>query len=173
MKKTAGILIISLLFLAVNSYSQDGKSSVKMADDINELKIQQLSVYALPVEGEVVYLTFPDGGNMLINTGKEEDTDKLVKLLKKEITGDKAGFKVMGFLGRKPRIDWLVITEPRADTTGGLEKILNSFKVDIFSNIKISGEPSDMDMFSCQKNFPPQNFPFENIRLKLSKESPL
>jgi beta-lactamase superfamily II metal-dependent hydrolase len=139
MNKRAFLTIV-MCFVVVICFSgiisSEGKIQTKAynlkkasLEDMDSLSVEQLVIKVFPVRGHAVYLTFPDGGNMLIDTGRKNDARKLARLLKKEITADEGKFGLMGILGWKPRIDWVVLTGAGADRTGGLEKILTKFRV--------------------------------------------
>ena len=93
-----------------------------------DLRAARLEVKTFALNGYAVYITFPDGGNMLVDTGFGTDSGRLVSQLKKEMITSKEG-RVMSEFGWKPRIDWLVITNKRQERVGGLKSILENFKV--------------------------------------------
>jgi hypothetical protein len=98
-------------------------------EELDSLSVEQLVVKVLPVRGHAIYVTFPDGGNMLIDTGGKNDSGKLVRLVKKGITSAEGKFGLMSLFGWKPRIDWVILTGSGANRTGGLEKVLKKFNV--------------------------------------------
>jgi hypothetical protein len=79
-------------------------------EELDSLSVEQLVVKVLPVRGHAIYVTFPDGGNMLIDTGGKNDSGKLVRLVKKGITSAEGKFGLMSLFGWKPRIDWVILT---------------------------------------------------------------
>jgi hypothetical protein len=100
----------------------------KDAQKDSHLQPEKMLIKVFPLDGYSAYVVFPDGGNMLIDTGKRVDSEKLVSYIKQEIGQGKES-KIMGALGWKPRIDWLVITDYKVERCGGFENVLENFKV--------------------------------------------
>jgi len=98
-------------------------------EDLDSMAVEQLAVKVLPVKGHAVYISLPDGGNILVDTGRKSDARKLMGILKSEITEGEKKFGVMSFLGWKPRLDWIILTGSSPDRIGGLEKLLTRFNV--------------------------------------------
>ncbi len=97
--------------LNINSSSED----IRETRNLDELRQERLTVKTFPLNGYAIYITFPDGKNMLIDTASPEDRDILIHLLKEE--------------NKSKIIDYIIITKPEKNRTGGLEDILNNFKV--------------------------------------------
>jgi len=111
----------------IYSVSRDEWES-RIANDLNDMYPERLIVKTFGLNGNAAYLSFPDGGNMLIDTGSSKDSKKIIKYLKNEIV-EEGNSKLMKLFGWKPRIDWLVITNLQSNRIGGLEKILEKFDV--------------------------------------------
>ncbi len=101
----------------------------RLTKNISDLGIQQLIVKSFNLNGYAIYITFPDGGNMLIDTGSKGDAGKLVRLIKNEITQNLTKYEFVEMFGKKVRIDWVVITNPTPKHAGGLKKIIENFQV--------------------------------------------
>lgn len=76
-----------------------------------------MAVYFVDVgQGDCIYIRLPDGKNMLIDAGENEDGTAVVEYLKE--------------LGVN-KIDYAVGTHPHADHIGGLDDVLNSIETDV------------------------------------------
>ncbi|MFH1416317.1 MAG: hypothetical protein ABIH89_09575 [Elusimicrobiota bacterium] len=129
-KKNIIPLIAGILFLlGMPLHARLGE--INVAVNPESLGPARLIIKTLPLYGYSVYITFPDGGNMLIDTGSEKDSEKIVEFLKNEMQVTTSGKKIdiMKMFGWKPRIDWLVITNASVQRTGGFRKILENFEV--------------------------------------------
>ncbi|MFC2091725.1 helix-hairpin-helix domain-containing protein [Elusimicrobiota bacterium] len=109
-----------------------------------DLKPEVLAIKTFSLDGYAIYMTFPDGGNMLVDTGNINDADKLISLLKREMLVGKES-KIMTAFGWKPRIDWLVISHLDNKRIGGMKKVLESFDVkEIITSIGIEEMESNV-----------------------------
>lgn len=86
----------------------------------NELKIHFIDVG----QGDSIYVKFPNGRNMLVDTGGKKG---------EFISGKGAGDLVVSYLRRMgiKRIDALVLTHPHEDHAGGARAIVERFKIGI------------------------------------------
>ena len=112
----------------------------EFTDNIDKIKANRLTIKILPVDGEAIYITFPEGGNMLIGSGFPQDSREFIGLLKDEMFREKKMKKssVMGLFGWKPRIDLLVLVSTKPEQAGGVEKLLENFNVrKVISNIDL------------------------------------
>ncbi len=117
------IVLVFLLFF-INSQLQTKNSTHQNHDQFLQMKIN----FMLD-SGYIIYISFPYGGSLLIDTGNKTHMLKSVKDLKKIIfKGDKI-YKFLSFLGWKPRIDWLILSNCSPDRIGGAKTILRNFRV--------------------------------------------
>lgn len=67
-------------------------------------------------EGDCIFIEFPDGKNMLIDSGENDDKvfNKINAFLKSE---------------KVKKIDYLLITHPDSDHAGGAEKLVENYKI--------------------------------------------
>ena len=76
---------------------------------------EQLEVNFIDVgQGDSILIKLPNEEVMLIDAGNNEDGDMIVKYLKKD---------------EIKRIDYLIGTHPHEDHIGGLDNVINSFKI--------------------------------------------
>ncbi|MBQ7236986.1 MAG: MBL fold metallo-hydrolase [Clostridia bacterium] len=103
------VLILIALFLFGCTSPVPNKSSRKIFDGF--------SVHYLDVgEGDAIFIHFPDGKNMLIDSGeKDEDLSKFI----------------IGFLDDYgvEKIDYFVLTHPDSDHTGNAVDIIDEFEI--------------------------------------------
>lgn len=117
------IVLVFLLFF-IHSQLQAKNSTYQNHDQFLQMKIN----FMLD-SGYIVYISFPYGGSLLIDTGNKTHMLKSVKNLKKIIfKGDKI-YEFLSFLGWKPRIDWLILSNCSPDRIGGAKTILRNFRV--------------------------------------------
>ncbi len=75
----------------------------------------EMKVHFLDVgQGDSILIQFPDGRNMLVDAGGNDDASTVVSYLKK--TGVK-------------RLDYLIGTHPHEDHIGSLDTVINSFQI--------------------------------------------
>ncbi|HUM58921.1 MAG TPA: ComEC/Rec2 family competence protein [Bacillota bacterium] len=75
----------------------------------------EMKVHFLDVgQGDSILIQFPDGRNMLVDAGGNDDASTVVNYLKK--TGVK-------------RLDYLIGTHPHEDHIGSLDTVINSFQI--------------------------------------------
>ena len=75
----------------------------------------ELKVHFLDVgQGDSILIQFPDGRNMLVDAGGNDDASKVVSYLKKTDV---------------KRLDYLIGTHPHEDHIGSLDTVINSFQI--------------------------------------------
>lgn len=80
---------------------------------------QQLEVHHINVgQGDATYIEFPNGTDMLIDSGKSGSGSTVVNYLKKQESN--------------MTIDYLIATHPDADHVGGMQEVFKSMKVNNF-----------------------------------------
>jgi len=107
----------------------DKFDNINVTNNINDIGTARLSIRILPITGCSIYITFPDGGNMLINTGNINDSEEINRILITEISKAGTSYSFMKVLGWKPRIDWIIFTSSGQNYAGGLYKILDKIEV--------------------------------------------
>ncbi|MBA3065519.1 tetratricopeptide repeat protein [bacterium] len=107
----------------------DVVNRIKVTYDSFALDLAQLSVKVLPVDDYTLYLTFPDGGNMLICLEGKINTGKLIPVVDDILTKKKKEADLMKIIGWKPRIDWMVFLTPLSAGPGILGEIAAKFKI--------------------------------------------
>jgi len=107
----------------------DKFDNINVTNNINDIGTARLSIRILPITGCSIYITFPDGGNMLINTGNINDSEEINRILITEIGKAGTSYSFMKVLGWKPRIDWIIFTSSGQNYAGGLYKILDKIEV--------------------------------------------
>ena len=110
----------------------DAVNRIKITYDSFDLDVAQLSVKVLPVDNFAVYLTFPDGGNMIICLENEIGVSKLIPIIDEILTGKKKETEFMKIFGWKPRIDWFVVARPLTDGAAPLLQIAEKIKIGEF-----------------------------------------
>ncbi|MFH1416635.1 MAG: hypothetical protein ABIH89_11190 [Elusimicrobiota bacterium] len=126
----------------VNSGIYDFSDRKYAFGKLNELRKNdirtRLKVMVLPINELVVYISFPDGGNMLVLMGEKIIARDIVSTIEKLlIKKDEA--HVMKLMGWKPRVDWLVIPSARNVDLTAIKMLVAEF------NVKEIITPSGMD----------------------------
>ncbi|MGB9804515.1 ComEC/Rec2 family competence protein [Desulfofundulus sp.] len=81
----------------------------------NDLPGKVLKVHFLDVgQADSILVQFPDGRNMLVDAGKNDDGPRVVSYLKRQ------GIE---------KIDYLVGTHPHEDHIGGMDKVIRTFEI--------------------------------------------
>ncbi|PIU84066.1 MAG: hypothetical protein COS68_00705 [Elusimicrobia bacterium CG06_land_8_20_14_3_00_38_11] len=109
--------------------ASDAVSKIKITYDSFDLDVAQLSIKVLPVDDYAVYLTFPDGGNMVICLEEEINPEKLTLIIDNILTEKKKKLGLMGVIGWKPRIDWFATAVPLKGGSATLEKMVMKLKI--------------------------------------------
>lgn len=108
------ILFILMLFFIGNLVS----CSFDTTTPIDEIDKSHLNVHFIDVgQADSILITTPDNKTMLIDAGNNEDGDDIVKYI-----------KGMGI----DTIDVLIGTHPHEDHIGGIDDVINSFKIGKF-----------------------------------------
>jgi len=107
-------------------------NTIYITSDSAHLDIAQLTIKLLPENDFIAYITLPDGGNIVINTGSPSRVTAVQNFISKEITEMGTEYDLMKLFGWKPRIDWLIITANLFTNTGGLSLISKSFEIKEF-----------------------------------------
>ncbi len=119
LKLIVGVVIFIYVFISSGAIKQiKDASALAFKDDDTKQKVVQngnLSVYFIDVGQADCILISTDNHNMLIDAGNNEDGKLLVSYLK-TLNVDK--------------IDYLVGTHPHEDHIGGMDDIINNFKID-------------------------------------------
>ncbi|MBN1383292.1 MAG: helix-hairpin-helix domain-containing protein [Elusimicrobia bacterium] len=84
-----------------------------IASSSDSLQSSQLKIETLPLTGNSMLVTFPDDKIMLVDTGSEKDSEKVLSLLGKD----------------RKMVDWVVVTSLSERCTGGLKSILGNYTV--------------------------------------------
>ncbi len=113
---TKYILVIFCIILVTfhKSYAVE-----EMGDYTVEIKVYQDI-------GNAVFITFPVGGTMLIDTGRTAD---IVSNIIQNIYRKDDFYKFMGKIGWTPRIDWLIISNLSPDRISNVRSIIRDFNV--------------------------------------------
>jgi beta-lactamase superfamily II metal-dependent hydrolase len=115
------IIIISSGVTAYKEYKDSKEPDIKMTAEEGAL-----SVYFIDVgQGDCEYIVFPDGKNMLIDSGEKEYSSKLIKKLH--------SFDV-------DTINYLIITHPHTDHMGGMSDVIKNFYTDAIYMPKASAD---------------------------------
>ncbi|MFC2048798.1 hypothetical protein ACFLR5_01095 [Elusimicrobiota bacterium] len=98
--------------------------------EIQEIPSMLLTVTIMPLHNAVVYITFPDAGNMLVILDSNVNPLTILPILDELMTKKKKEASLMKVIGWKPRLDWLVITDNHNSSNAILESIINKFDVE-------------------------------------------
>ena len=108
-----------------NDSSYDVSSDIIIGNQGNKDKIDNnLSVHFIDVgQGDAVFVELPNRETMLIDAGEKKYSDKVVKYI------ENLGYET---------VSYIVGTHPHSDHIGGLEDVINSFKINSIFMPKIS-----------------------------------
>ena len=108
-----------------NDSSYDVSSDIIIGNQGNKDKIDNnLSVHFIDVgQGDAVFVELPNRETMLIDAGEKKYSDKVVKYI------ENLGYET---------VSYVVGTHPHSDHIGGLEDVINSFKINSIFMPKVS-----------------------------------
>ena len=141
-KIVVGIIIITIMLFKNNNIKDLNKVVASIKNDVNEASLVRnvngnLTISFIDV-GQADSILIRNGNyNMLIDAGNNEDGEKLVNYFK--------SLKIEEFLH-------VVATHPHEDHIGGMDDIINNFKIDnYYMPNKISTTKTFMDVLDAMK----------------------
>ena len=141
-KIVVGIIIITIMLFKNNNIKDLNKVVASIKNDVNEASLVRnangnLTISFIDV-GQADSILIRNGNyNMLIDAGNNEDGEKLVNYFK--------SLKIEEFL-------YVVATHPHEDHIGGMDDIINNFKIDnYYMPNKISTTKTFMDVLDAME----------------------
>ena len=133
------LIAISIIFISpINRVIK----SVLYRGDIRVDKSDMVVHFIDVGQGDAIALTFPNGKVMMIDTGPKASQNNLLKYIRKDVISS-SNYEV---------IDYLILTHPDADHSGGLSAVFSEFEVKNFYRPNIASLSESIGNFAMKSD---------------------